>query len=138
MHEPTAIDFRAAPTGRVSFQQLARALVDAGHDVPRILDALRQALSPALCDHCSIEVSANSNTGPQLPLGVGARHAVLGIPSQGLLHGSVTVTRDTTRAAFDARDLGDIETCIEYASLAAEVSLELEAGRTALRASLER
>jgi signal transduction histidine kinase len=129
---------RTSPTRTAGFQELAHALLDAGHDMPQILDALRRSLTAALCDRCSIEVSASSSTHPPRPVVVSPRHAVLSIPSQRLLHGYVTVTRNDNTPAFEARDLADIETCIAYATLAGEVALELDAERRLLRIAHDR
>lgn len=66
------------------------------------------------------------------------RVAILPITGTTLLHGTVTVTRAEDSPAFEPSEIADIETCIMYAALAAEVVIRLEAERAALRTQQER
>lgn len=66
------------------------------------------------------------------------REAILPISGAKLLQGTVTVMRDDSSPAFEPSELADIETCITYATLAAEVVIRLEAERAALRTQQER
>lgn len=58
--------------------------------------------------------------------------AVMPLPLRAPIHGVVTVTRDGRSKPLDEEDLSLIETCIEYASLALQNVIRLEAERTAL------
>jgi signal transduction histidine kinase len=120
-----------------AFANLSRALVDAGHELPRIVDALTTSLTASLCDRCSIELTARAEPGAAIRI-VTPRHAILPLAGPRLLHGSVKVTRDDDSPAFEARELADIESCITYAALACELVIHLEAERAALRAEQER
>jgi signal transduction histidine kinase/CheY-like chemotaxis protein len=60
--------------------------------------------------------------------------AILPLSSRVPLRGIITVTRDGGSGPFDDDDLATIETCIEYASLAVESALRLDAERAAERA----
>jgi signal transduction histidine kinase len=135
MREPQATE--RDPRASNGFPELARALVEAGHEPPRIMDALATSLTTTLCDRCSIDVTLESRAESERR-DVTSRHAVLSLHGTRLLHGYVTVMRDETSPAFDARDFSNIETCISYASLAAEVALALEVDRAALRAEHDR
>lgn len=117
------------------FAKLARTLVDADRELPRILDALTTSLTASLCDRCKIELSA-CDVEPIAT--AAARHAVLPLLGAKLMHGSVTVMRDDTSPAFEATELADIATCITYATYAAETVIQLEAERAALRTEHER
>lgn len=55
--------------------------------------------------------------------------AIFPFPILTPVEGIVTVTRDANSEPFDSHDLGAIETCIEYASLAVERALRTEAER---------
>lgn len=111
-----------------AFSGLARALVEAGHDLPRILDALSASLTATLCDGCSIELAESGCSRAVTP-----RYAIFALPSVKLLHGCVAVIRNETSPAFEPRDFTEIETCIAYASLAAELALVVDAERAAAR-----
>lgn len=64
--------------------------------------------------------------------------AILPLARRTGLRGHVVATRDGGSRRFDAEDLAAIETCIEYASLAAQSALELEIERDGMRAERER
>lgn len=55
--------------------------------------------------------------------------AILPFPIREPVRGVVTLIRDGNQAPFDADDIATIETCIEYASLAVESSMQLDAER---------
>lgn len=57
--------------------------------------------------------------------------AVLPFPVSDPVQGVVTVTRDGESTPFEPEDIATIETCIEYAALAVQTALQLEAARTA-------
>jgi signal transduction histidine kinase len=127
------------PAASDAFARLARALVAAGDQLPRILDALTTSLQGSLCDRCSIELTPTTGTEPAAPRGtLTPRRAILPLSGATFLRGSVTVMRHDESPAFGARDLADIESCIMYATLAAEHAIRLEAERAALRAEHER
>jgi len=147
LHSPRGTNraYRAAvdetPDQRASdaFAKIARALVDAGHELPQILDALTTSLTSSLCDRCAIDLTAKTDAEAATQTRVlTPRHAILPFSGTRLLHGSVTVIRDADSPAFEACELADIETCITYAALAAELVLHLEAERAALRAEHDR
>ena len=120
------------------FAKLAGALVDAGHQLPRILDALTTSLTTSLCDRCSIELTASGGTKPGPTSSVTSRHAILPLSNTRLIYGSVIVMRDDESPAFEPQELEDIATCIRFAALAAELVIHLEAERAALRTEHER
>lgn len=62
--------------------------------------------------------------------------AILPFPLHEPFQGVITATRDGTSLPFDREDLATIETCIEYATLAVQSAMRLEAERTA-RAQLD-
>lgn len=64
--------------------------------------------------------------------------AILSLASRTQLRGHVVVTRDRGSRPFDDEDLAAIETCVEYASLAAESALQLAAERGAVLVERER
>ncbi len=57
--------------------------------------------------------------------------AIIPFPARAHVHGVITLTRDGRSAPLDPDDISTIETCIEYASLAIENALLLDAERTA-------
>lgn len=57
--------------------------------------------------------------------------AILPFPLREPFQGIVTATRDGGSQPFEREDLATIETCIEYATLAAQNAMRLEAERTA-------
>jgi signal transduction histidine kinase len=59
--------------------------------------------------------------------------AALAIPVRGLVHATVTVTRDDPEPPFDADDLAAIQTCLELAGLAIEAAIRLESERATNR-----
>lgn len=61
--------------------------------------------------------------------GVAARS----LPVRELVHGIVTVTRDSPEPPFDAGDLAAIETCLDLAGLAIEAAIRLESERATTR-----
>ncbi|HUS31402.1 MAG TPA: HAMP domain-containing sensor histidine kinase [Kofleriaceae bacterium] len=131
MHDSRAI-------GSNGFPELARAIVAAGHDVSKIMDALATSLTRTLCDRCSIDRISSGEAEPAAPRALSPRHAILSLQGTKHLIGSVTVMRDDASSPFDGCDFADIETCITYASLAAEVALHLDAERRLLQAEHER
>src|SRR5512141_1413436 len=121
------------------FAKLARALVDAGHELPRILDALTTSLTASLCDRCSIEVAARTGSEPAAqPRALTPRHVILPLAGSTILHGSVTVIRDDESPAFEVCELADIATCITFAAHAADLVVRLETERAALRGEHDR
>jgi signal transduction histidine kinase len=139
MDETRGSTVQGVPARSDAFAKLSRALVDAGHQLPRILDALTTSLTASLCDRCAIELSARTGGEPAAARHtLSPRHAILVFSGTRLLHGSVTVMRDDESPAFEPRELADIETCIAFATLAAELVIHLEAERAALRAEHDR
>lgn len=57
--------------------------------------------------------------------------AILPFPLREPFQGVITVTRDGESRPFEREDLATIETCIEYATLAVQNAMRLEAERTA-------
>lgn len=130
---------RSEPAGIDALPGLARALVAAGHDLPRILDALTTTLTASLCDRCTIALAQMTAGEPAAPRrAVTPRHAVLPITGAKRLRGSVTVLRDDGSPPFEAHDLAGAEACISYATLVGELVIQLQAERAALRAEHER
>lgn len=129
-----AASFEGDASGPHVFANLARALSDAGDDLPGILDALTASVTASLCDRCCIELGA-SVPGRCM---VTPRHALIPLAGTRVVHGTVMVARHDDRPSFEPRDLDDIETCIRYAVLAAEGVIRLEAQRDALRREHER
>lgn len=101
-------------------------------------DAVTTSLTTSLCDRCSIELTASRDTGPLPTSTATSRRALVPLSGRGLIRGWVTVIRDDASPAFEARELAAIETCIRYATLAAELAIELEAERAALRVARDR
>lgn len=138
MHDTVGSATQTEPRRCDAFAKLSRALVDADHQLPRILDALTTSLTASLCDHCSVELTSTVGPPAPPPLLTTPRQAVLPLTGATLLHGSVTVTRDDGSPAFEASELADIQLCIGYATLAAELAMRLEGERAAYRAEQDR
>lgn len=120
------------------FADLARALSGAGQQLPSILDALTTTLMASLCDRCSIDLIAGAALEPAPPQReVTPRQTIFPLAGR-LVHGSVLVMRDDTSPSFQPHELADIETCIAYTTVAAELVIQLDAERAALRTEHER
>ncbi len=114
---------------------LGRALLGTGADLQQILDALAISLTASLCDGCSIVLMPPTSIGMTATrhrtgaAGDAVVHA-MPFPRSELVRGTVTVSRGSKPFVDD--DLAAIAACVEYASLALESALSLEArGRAA-------
>lgn len=130
-------------SGFSSIKQLASALFEARHDVEQIFHALANGLTASLCDGCVISLQPGAITLSPVTRErserTGAVHTISVPLARGTeLRGNVIATRDRGSRPFDDEDLAAIETCIEYASLAAESALQLERERNASRTERER
>src|SRR3954465_9333570 len=94
------------------FQELARGLTAAAHDLPKIFGALAASLAPALCDTCAIDLSPTAPAPHASP-----RQVTLLLGDGELLKASVTVSRREESPELTADDLATIETCIGFATL---------------------
>jgi signal transduction histidine kinase len=139
VHEGLSANLYADAARGDALATLVRALVDAGPELPRILDALTTSLTASLCDRCSIDLATRTSTEPvaaRLVL-VTSRHAILPLSGTGL-HGALSVMRDDDSQPFEGDELADIQTCVTCATLVADLVMQLEAERAAARAQHER
>ncbi|MBA3461831.1 MAG: HAMP domain-containing histidine kinase [Deltaproteobacteria bacterium] len=141
MHEPpgtvterSVSGVRGQSRSRV-IQGLAQSLFGARYDLDKIFSVLVGALTPELCDECSVALTPEGE-GEGTPT-ISSHRMTLSLTSGRLLRGTVTVAR-SSGPAFDAEDISTIETCIAYASLAADAARELDEQRRSLQAEHER
>lgn len=141
MHEPPGTIIERPASGargqsRSSvIRDLARPLFAARHDVDKIFDVLVGALTPGLCDECS--VARNPVGEGDATSSISSHRMTLPLPSGTRLRGTVTVAR-SSGPAFDPDDISTIEACVAYVSLAADAAFELDELRRGLQAELER
>jgi signal transduction histidine kinase len=115
------------------------------HHRTRCCDELAEAID-AITDPVVHELKNSDEARRTLPAGYHAYIECFGLRGLAILplaggtklRGLVIATRDRGSRPFDDDDLAAIETCIEYASFAAETAHELDAERAALAAERER